>query len=133
MQALRTTRTRTHTRNPVYLRCWPLLLTPASCAGKLRVTASDIRRGGQVQLLLKATGHVRVTINGNVIANLSITGRFPKLNRCLLNQCKGRQRAAEALGHVRSPASLGAHITHPPAKPHRQTLMYACLQAPTPW
>lgn len=50
-----------------------LSITPA---GKLRVTGSDIRRGGQVQLLLKATGRARMTIDGNVIADLSITGWF---------------------------------------------------------
>jgi hypothetical protein len=69
--------------------CNPLLplAKPQACAsskyrtlfsfnatGILRVAAADIRRNSQVQLMLKATGHVRVTIRGSVVADLSVAG-----------------------------------------------------------
>ncbi len=43
-------------------------------SGKLRVTAADVKTGKAVQLLLTATGSARVTVNGQVIATLTISG-----------------------------------------------------------
>jgi len=46
-----------------------------NATGVLRLLAADVKNNKPVQLLLSATGAARVTIDGTVVAALSITGK----------------------------------------------------------
>ena len=60
-------------------RSVPTINPTLAPTGILRVASNDIKRSSSVQLLLKATGSVRVTLRGSVVAELNIAGQM----RCL--------------------------------------------------
>ncbi len=63
----------------VHLAGHPTINPTLASAGILRVASNDVKRSSSVQLLLKATGSVRVTLRGSVVAELNIAGQM----RCL--------------------------------------------------